>query len=339
MRDVKINRKYCRTGMDTFEFTITLEGMEDISFEEEKLPNANGKSIVTIICNAGKIKGSISAVHCIRNTNEKPFGLSDCVKMDLVRCRVFDFIREKLKEHLGERYTESFFEESRVTSLEVNVTLPCQGKATAADMSHFFDMVFDRTTVYRKRKPGSKCEKDDTGIGYKKAHCYFVKQYDKQDDFDRQDLELTDSNVFRLEIVFKERKLDSMFGKNKRTIENILSANSLDIMCREYKCVLEEIIKQNVKPYLSNCVEMLYQSLMDNNGGKQIVDTICRYKEIIVDIECLRRALHKWYAKRQEHDPVVKDCTDEMIYKCRKKNLGIAEDVLISFRALHEAAG
>jgi len=339
MQEVKVNKKYCRTGMDTLEFSIVLDGMDDVSFEEEILPNKIGKSIVTIKGNSGKISGSISAVHCIRTNNENPFGLSDCIKMELVRNSVFDFIRTRLKECLGKRYREKYFEDLKVTSLEVNITLGCIGRATPSDMSHLFDMVFDKTVVYRKRKPGSKCEKSNTGVGYEKKHYYTVKPYDKHSDFMRQGLPNINSKAYRLEIVFKERKLNSMFGENNRTLENVLSVKAFEIMCREYKTVLEEIITQYVKPYLNDCVETLYQSLLKSNSGKEISDTVCKYKEIIVDIACLRKALHKWYSKRQEEDPTVKDCTDEMIYKYRKKKIGLPEDVLATLKAFHEAAG
>lgn len=113
-------------------------------------------------------------------------------------------------------------------------------------------------------------------------------------------------------------------------------------MCREYKRVLEEeLIEQQIKPYLKNCVTTLYESLIWSDSGKEISDTVMRYKEIIVDIECLRRALHKWYSYRIENpkDPIAKDHTDEIIYKYRKKELGLPEDVLKTLKAFHIAAG
>lgn len=45
---VKLNKKKCETGMDILEFSITLEGMENLSFDEEPLPSNIGKSIVTV---------------------------------------------------------------------------------------------------------------------------------------------------------------------------------------------------------------------------------------------------------------------------------------------------
>lgn len=218
--------------------------------------------------------------------------------------------------------------------------MPCVGKATPSDMTHLFDMVYDRNKVYRKRKKGSKCEKENAGTdGCGRKHYYALKLYDKFDDFDRKDIPL-EKNIFRLEIAFIDKSLNTLFGKDGRTIENVLSDKSLDILCREYKRVLEEeIIKQRVKPYLNNCVETLCESLTYNDSGKEIADTIMRYKEIIVDIECLRRALHKWYSDRIKKDPTVIDRTDEMIYKYRKKDLGLPEDVLKTLKAFHIAAG
>lgn len=89
MNDVKLNKKRCETGM------------EELSFDEETLPNKVGKSIVTVKCINGKVSGSVSAVHGIRNTNAEPFSLTDCIKMEIVCNKVFDFIRDYLKQNKG----------------------------------------------------------------------------------------------------------------------------------------------------------------------------------------------------------------------------------------------
>lgn len=121
MSDVKLNKKRCETGMDTLEFIITLEGMEELSFDEETLPNKVGKSIVTVKCLNGKVSGSASAVHGIRSTNAEPVSLTDCIKMEIVCNKVFDFICDYLKQNLGSRYEDKHIESSRVTSLVVNI--------------------------------------------------------------------------------------------------------------------------------------------------------------------------------------------------------------------------
>ena len=183
---VKLNKKKCETGMDTLEFSITLEGMENLSFDEEPLPNDIGKSIVTVKCVNGKVIGSVSAVHCIRNTNAEPFSLTDCIKMEIVRNKVFDFIRDYLKRNLGSKYEDKYFENSRVTSLEVNITRPCVGKALPSDMCHFLNVVFGKAKVFTDRKPGSRCDIVKDGIVYEKKHLYQLKIYDKEKDLHRQ---------------------------------------------------------------------------------------------------------------------------------------------------------
>ncbi len=331
---VKLNKKKCETGMDTLEFSITLEGMENLSFDEETLPNKADKSIVTVKCVNGKVIGSASAVHCIRNTNAEPFSLTDCIKMEIVRNKVFEFIRDYLKKNLGSKYEDKYFEDSRVTSLEVNITRPCVGKALPSDMCHFLNVVFGKAKVFTDRKPGSRCDIVKDGIVYEKKHLYQLKIYDKEKDLHRQGVPTAERKSFRLEVVFKDRKLNSMFGENKRTLDNVLSAKSLDVMCRTYKEVFDEIIEQHIIPWLNDCVADLFESLTQSESANEISDTIMRHKNIIVDVECLRRALKKWYKFRG-----VEDRSKQMIHKYRNKDLGLAEDVLKTLRAFHLAAG
>lgn len=339
---VSLNTKKCQSGYDgiDYQYKIGLDGIKDLDFEEKK-PNTakKSKSIVEIKGKGGMISGSINPVHYLRADNRKPFGLVDAIKLEILRNDVLEYLKNRLKKQLQDKYSDEYIRMLRITRIEVNITLPCVGKSTPSQMTHLFDMALDRTKVYRKRKKGSKCEKDNTGIGYERQHCHVLKLYDKSDDFERQEIPLA-QNIFRLEIAFIDKTLNALFGEDGRTIENILSSKSLDILCCEYKRVLEEeLIEQQIKPYLKNCVTTLYESLLWSDSGKQISDTVMRYKEIIVDIECLRRALHRWYKKRQEKDPTVKDRTDEIIYKYRKKELGLPEDVLKTLKAFHIAAG
>ena len=88
------------------------------------------------------------------------------------------------------------------------------------------------------------------------------------------------------------------------------------------------------KVYLNNCVAELLKSLMQSDSGNEISDIIMRYKDEIVDMECLRKALKKWYKVRG-----VKDRSKQMIYRYRNKNLGLPEDVLQTLLAFHSAAG
>lgn len=339
---VKLNQKKCQSGYDCMEFQykIGLDGIKDLEFKKTQDNKAkNPKSIVEIKGNGGMISGAINPAHYLHADNRKPFGIVDAIKLEMLRNNVLEYLKNCLQEQLQDKYSDEYIQKLRITRVEINITLSCVGKATPSDMTHLFDMALDRTKVYRRRKKGSKCEKENTGMGYERKHYHVLKLYDKFDDFDRQDIPLED-NMFRLEIAFIDKTLNTLFGEDGRTIENILSAQSLDALCREYKRVLEEeLIEQQIKPYLNDCVATLYESLTWSDSGKEISDTVMRYKEIIVDIKCLRRALHKWYKKRQEKDPAVKDRTDEIIYKYRNKGLGLPEDTLKTLKAFHMAAG
>ncbi len=60
----KLNKRKCQSGMDSLEFALVLEGLEDISFDETSLSNkANQpKSVVTAKCIGGRISGSVNTV-------------------------------------------------------------------------------------------------------------------------------------------------------------------------------------------------------------------------------------------------------------------------------------
>ena len=339
-RKDRLNTKKYQSGYDgiNFKYEIGLDGIKDLDFEEKKTNTAK-KSLVELQGKGGMIRGYINPAHYLHADNRKPFGIVDAIKLEVLKNDVLEYLKNRLQEQLQDKYSDEYIQKLRITRIEVNITLPCVGKATPSSMVHLFDMALDRTKVYRKRKKGSKCKKENMGIVYEREHYHVLKLYDKFDDFEKQRIPL-EKNIFRMEIAFIDKTLNALFGEDGRTIENILSSKSLDILCREYKRVLEEeLIEQQIKPYLKNCVTTLYESLIWSDSGKEISDTVMRYKEIIVDIECFRRALHRWYKKRQEKDPTVKDRTDEIIYKYRKKELGLPEDVLKTLKAFHIAAG
>lgn len=332
------SKNHCKSGIDgiNFEYKISMDGINNLNFVKQKL-NDKQKIIVKIKGHGGIIRGSIIPIHGICENNETSLGIGiiNSIKLELVRNEILEFIKECLEEQLQHRYSDGLVNKLKITHLEVNINLPCVGKATADSMSHLFDMVFDETTVYRTRKMNTtKCEKESTGVKYKKPHYYFLKIYDKSRELNRENVSSPLKNLFRIEIVFLDRSLNSMFGKNGRTLENILSGKSVEILCKEYKIILEEIIVQHVKPYLVSSVNLLAESLIENDSGKGLADTICRHKEIIVDIECLRRALQRWYKYRG-----VKDHSKQNIYKCRQKGLRLPEDVLKTLKEFHNAAG
>ena len=96
----------------------------------------------------------------------------------------------------------------------------------------------------------------------------------------------------------------------------------------------KDIIGTYVKPYLMACKNKLVESLTTSDSGHEISDTVMRYREMIVDVEVLRKALQKWYAIRN-----VNDISKQVICQYRKKGLGLPEGVLRTIKAFHTSAG
>ena len=332
----RLNKKKCQQGLDgmNLEYTLGLEGMENLYLPERELKNEANNTIVRISVVGGKIRAYINAVHSIRPNNVRPLGIADAIKLELVQSKVTEFIRSYLQENLQSKYSEEFISGLKVTALECNITLPCVDGATPSDVIHLLDMSLDRTVVFRKRKVCSKCEKANTGVQYTRPKEYRLKIYDKTDEQRTKGNLSVESNLLRIECVFIDRSLKRMY-EDKRTLGDILSKRAIEILCKEYKRALtEDIIGAFVKPYLMACKNKLVESLTTSDSGHEISDTVMRYREIIVDVEVLRKALQKWYAIRN-----VNDISKQVICQYRKKGLGLPEGVLRTIKAFHTSAG
>lgn len=332
----RFSREQCQSGLDGLnaEYTLELAGAEEICLPQEKLRNEADETIASIQCVRGKITAYVNAVHCIRPNNVKPFGIADAIKMELAREHIIGFMKSYIQRHLSGQAPERVIQNIQVKSLECNITLPCVGKATPSDMIGLFELAFNRTVLFRERKEKARYEKVNTSWRHTEPKKYHLKIYDKTTEQHEKGNHLAEKNLLRIEIVFTDRSLRRMYG-NQRTLADILSVPAIEVMCREYKRVLEEdIINHNIKPCLNYCKWQLVKSLLSSEQGKAISETITRHKELIPDIEVLRSALKKWYALRG-----VADNSKEIIWICRKKNMGLPEDVLKTIRVFHKAAG
>lgn len=331
-----MNKKKCIQGMDgmNLEYSLGLEGMEKLYLPVEELKNEYQNTIVKIDCIGGKIRAYINAPNCIKPNNVKSLGLADSIKLELVQSQVVEFMQKYLQKHLCDKYSSEYIKNLWVTALEMNITLPCIKNATPSDVVHLFDMAFDKTMVFRKRKATSKCDKVNTGILYAKPKEYRLKIYDKSAEMHEHGNPLVENNLLRMEIVMIDRSLKSMFG-DKRTLADILTKQALVTLCEKYKDILvEDIIQTHIVPYLNECRKQLVESLTHSTSGHEISDTISRHRELIVDWQVLSSALHKWYGMRN-----VEDRTNQMIYKYRRKNLGIPDNVIATIKKFHASAG
>lgn len=336
MTDVKLNKRKCKQGLDglNVEYVINLEDLKHFYSVPETLKNKDDNTIVKIECTGGKVKAYVNVVHRIRPDNVKPFGIADAIKLELVREQVLEFMKEYLRKHLASWYSDEFIDNMKVTALECNITLPVLGGATPSDVIALFDLALDKTVVFRKRKSKMRYEKMNTGCLYSKPKEYRLKIYNKTEEQHEKGNLAVEKNLLRIEVVFIDRSLRRMYGE-KRSLRNMLSIQSIETMCREYKKVLEEdLINGSIKPCLNYCVERLLESLTNSEVGNEINETVISHKALIPDIEVLRKALKRWYKLRGKRDN-----SKQVIRHYRMKNAGFPEGVLKTIRMFHDAAG
>lgn len=339
MATTRLNKKRAAQGIDgiNLEYTIELNGMENLYLPKKDFKDEANNAIVEIDCVGGKVRAYINPVHVIRPNNIKSFGLSDIIKLELVRNTAIEDMRSYLKEQLQDKYSDEFVSNLKVTSAECNITAQTVGGASPSDVIHLIDQVLDKTVVFRKRKASSKCDKVSTACLYSKPKEYRLKIYDKSEEQHEHGNPLVEDNLLRIEVVFIDRSLKRMYG-DKRTIGDVLTKQGLEVMCLEYKRVLiEDIINRHIRTYLSSCKKQLVESLTNATKDKicnEISYTVMRNKECICDWAVFRSALRSWYSMRG-----VEDYSRQIISLYRKKGLGIPDGVLKTIKLFHQLAG
>lgn len=331
-----MNKKKCQQGLDgmNLEYSLNLDNAKDLYIPEEELKNKAQQTVVKIVCIGGKVRAYVNAVHALRPNNVKPLGIADTIKLELVQSEAVEFIKTYLRKNLKNQYSDEYIDCLKVTQLECNLTLKCCDKAIPSEVISLFDLAFDETGLRRKRKRESEYEKLNTSWVHSRPKEYKIKVYDKTLEQHEKGNPLVESNLLRIEVVFIDRSLKRMYG-DKRTLSDILTKQSIELLCQEYKRVLEEdIIENNIKPCLDYCVQRVFESLTHSESGKEISETVARHKELIVDIDVLRRALKKWYQFRH-----MNDNTKQVIYEYRRKNLGLPEDVIKTVKLFHKSTG
>lgn len=331
---LKLNKKKCQSGLDgiNLEYTVELDGMDKLFLPVKEVNNEADNTIVRIECIGGNLKAYVNPVHVIRRNNVKPFSIVESIKLEMARNRVMEVMWSYLQEHLQDKYSDEFVDNLKIVRLECNITSATIGNATPASMLHLFDMVFDDTFTHRGRKPGSKCRKEDNYVTYKKEKSYILKCYDKTKEQHEKGNPLVKNNLLRIELIFLSRSLERMYGE-KRTLSDVLTVQGLEKLCREYKRVLTEDISDAVRKYRDDCKNMLLEHLTEYKGGNMVSRCIAEFKEEIVDILIIKKALQRYYEMNG-----IPDNSSQVLNYYKKKGI-LPQDVFKTFRAFREAAG
>lgn len=321
-------------GMN-FQLQLTVAGLESINLPEETLKNDSGNDVIKITCWGGNLSAFVNLPHAIRPNNVQPFQLSDCIKLELVRNEVIEYMKDYLQKHLKDKYSDDFLSMMNITKMECNLTIKCVGDCKPKDVINLFEKSFAKVTVYKETDDKGKThKKPERGITTTKPHEWVLKVYDKTFQQRKNGNLKVESNLVRVELVFLERMLDRMYS-NKKSLADILTRKSIKTLIDQYQVTFDEICESHLKVMLNNCVQEVFESLVCSDSGNEISDTLIRCKEIIADIEVLRKALKRWYEFRK-----VPDNSKRMVsYYRNNKSYGIPVDVLKTIKLMHNSMG
>lgn len=315
-----------------FQMQLTIKGLETVTFPKETLTNESGKDIAWIECLGGKVSAYVNLPHAVRPNNIQPFQLSDCIQIDLISDKVIEYMKAYLKKHMKGNYSNEILKQLNVSSMECNITIKCVGKCKPKDVINLFEKSVDKTFIAQEARDKKKTFRKDQGsVKHRKDHYYLLKVYDKSKEQNDKGNPLVENNLIRVEFVFLERMLDSMYA-DKMSLENILTRKSLRKLIDQYQATFTDICENNIKPMLRGCVQEIFECLTASNSGKEISEALYKCKECIVDVEVLRKALKKWYAFKKQADR-----SKQVIAYYRENNFGMPEDVIRTVKQMHNS--
>lgn len=204
-----------------FQMQLTIKGLETVTFPKETLTNESGKDIAWIECLGGKVSAYVNLPHAVRPNNIQPFQLSDCIQIDLISDKVIEYMKAYLKKHMKGNYSNEILKQLNVSSMECNITIKCVGKCKPKDVINLFEKSVDKTFIAQEARDKKKTfRKDQDSIIYRKDHYYRLKVYNKSKEQNDKGNPLVESNLIRVEFVFLERMLDSMYA-DRMSLEDI----------------------------------------------------------------------------------------------------------------------
>ncbi|MEG0691922.1 MAG: hypothetical protein RR012_08440 [Oscillospiraceae bacterium] len=293
-RKTRMVRDNSKQGTDCYTFEVVFQG-ELKNLPKQPLINDQGRKYGTVEVKDGKATVALVLPQFVRDSNVQPFTLMDSIYLEIIK----NDCEKQLKQLLGAELN------SKVKSIECNITQKVSGNATQSDVLNLLSHAFlssERDNIkYVGANKRCRLKEETHTVIARRPHYYILKAYDKTE---QQKMELKKENkstdtvpdgLLRIEIIMVERTIDKLFG-DKISFSDILTKDSLIMILREYKRIFcEDIIDVQVKQYLNACVLHLIESLCDTETP---LATIAKEREMIADKEVLRKALKKWQTLR-----------------------------------------
>lgn len=304
-RKVRLDKSRAKQGLDFCEFEMALTGRDMKDLQELPLINAQGRQYGSVESSKGKATIKLNLPKFVRDNNIHPFSITESIKLEI--------IKNDCEYHLKQIFGDNM--NTQITKIEVNITQPISGNATQSDV---LNLLSHATLPYASKDntkyvgPNRKCylKEENHTVNVSRRHYYYCKFYDKTQEIidKRRKFNLPTDNVplglLRMEIVFVERTLDKLFT-NKKALSDVLTQKNLIEVLREYKRIFcDELVDMMIKPYLDACVEKLVESLTDTESP---IKTIAKERELIPDVEVLKKALHRYMKIRGKTDNSARD--------------------------------
>lgn len=314
-------RKSAKQGIDGLEFEIILHGVDaDTVLPLQPLVNPLGMEYGRAEVRDGKAQIGICLPKFTRSDNVKPYSISDLITLEIIR----NEFEDTLKVLLGD------IKDCRLKSIECNITQRVAQGCTPSQVMELIHRSYHHTTnmLYEHSSAECKYRKEKEYLSIPRRGYYKIKCYDKtREQRDKGNLGV-EENLLRIEIVMLRRIIDKLFGENS-TVQDVLCAKSIYRVMEEYSRIFNEEIVRHIKEGLTGISDLLFESLTQTDSP---VETLAQFRDIVVDVEVLRKALKRWYDLRGRSDG-----SRQTIHSMKKYNL--PQNVIATIKEFRKSCG
>lgn len=313
------NRTACTQGVDGCTFEVKSKSlfkpMRDIS-----LKSPTGNEFGVLRTRGIEYELFICPSKYIRKMNERPFGISDLSHID--------DMRREIESVLKKVFPRGYYIEAK--KIEVNMTDTMVGNCRCKNLFGLLcDSMLhgkDQNILYVTQSKDSLIEKEIPGyVSRTVGNQWKLKCYDKQKQLEvEMGVQITEP-LIRMEFILLSRKIDKLFGK-QNDLSNVFSVKGVSLLLEEYKSLMENLIDNYVKRYLSDVHNQL---LNDLKRFKSPTDVYCLRKELIHDKVQLQKALRAMYREENRED-----ISSQVLYGLNQK-YGLPCDTLKTLRKFH----
>jgi len=284
-------------GLDGVNLCLQLtEQHNQVFLDEKALLNEYGKAYSHFSVTRGKLEMDFNFPLSIWRDNVKSFSQVDFPRLENMK----NSLVGEIEWYLGEHDVVCNLFDCIVTSAEVNRTCRVVNGCQPHQIVNLVNrsIYHSSNKVYQRAAKECPYIKEDESVWTAPSRGnsrYYYKCYDKTREQINDGNTDVEDGLARLEVAFKRKALKMLFGADL-TLGTIFTPDSLIMLIAEYKRVFREnLMVKHINPCLQRIENILFEHLVEHESP---IKTVAKYRDIIVDIEILRRALKKWYKLR-----------------------------------------